>query len=292
MARKKRLSKKRTAKSKFHFFNSKGNIAFKAIIGVVIIGSILLVSGFFPKGQITPKDPNAPKYRIDPDQDNSTSRSNLQLKTIAFQSCSNVTAVNMLLDTTGSMSRQAPDGQTKMRKLQDATISFLNNFTDDSVLGIQTFSSQAIRELVRIDYYKNVKDGLENKIRRLPADGNTPTTEGLRFALERVKEGQARFPDRNFTFIFVSDGEPFPESHDPRLAHNAPDPSVEIKNLGVTVYSIGILEPLQIQRGEMKRLLEHIASDPGKAYIAPDGNQLSQIYEQIGFEMCKKAGGN
>lgn len=283
----KRKKNKRTILKKLQ--RSKGSITFALILGVIIVGSVLLVSGIIPKDQLTPQDPDAPTFRPiinEEDQDRNT----LQLRTIDFESCSQTAAVVLLLDTTGSMGRAADSsGKTKMDKLKESTILFTNNFTDDTVVGIQRFSSREISELIEVNYYRDVKDIVSSRINALPNIGGTPTADGLRFSLNVLRKSLPNYPGRHFSFVFVSDGFPEPSSQDPRLPNNAPDPSTEIKNLGVTVYSIGIMDQRQINDGRMKQLLDHVASSPDKSYIAPDGNQLTEIYQQIGQELCNTA---
>jgi Mg-chelatase subunit ChlD len=279
------MPKKKTPKKKSFFskyFNSRGNIAFTVLLLVIIVGSFLMVSGAFPKGQITPPDPNAPVYDLDPNDPQGGDKNSLQLKTINFQKCSESAAVIMLLDTTDSMDQTTPSGEKKIDKLKNSTKVFLENFSDDSVIGIQEFNTKRRREVVPVTLFKNVKENINSQIESLQTDGSTPTAAGLRFSLEIIRTGKVQFPDRNFVFIFVSDGQPT----DGYSITSKPDPAEEIKGLGVTIYSIGILSSSQMRQGTMKRLLEHIASDPGKAYIAPEGDELTEIYTEIGSKLC------
>lgn len=294
------MAKKRSTKSNRkkrsliqQWFLSKGSITFKVLLAVIIIGSVALVSGIFPQSQITPLDPDAPKVRPVIDKDN-INQDSLQLRSIGFESCSQTAAVNMLLDISNSMNSRAPDGETKIKKLQDSTVLFSQNFTDDSVIGIQTFNSSCttyipdLKQPVPIQLFSGVSGSIESTIRGIQATGCTPTSSALSYSLEQLRPALNTYPDRNFSLIFVSDGEPVPDSQNPQ--DNSPDPSQEIKNLGVTIYSIGIMTPEQIRDGSMKQLLEHIASTPDKAHIAPDGTQLTEIYNQIGTDLCQAAG--
>lgn len=286
---KKRQNQKKSFMTKLR--KTRGSITFTLILAVIIIGSVLMVSGLIPQDQLTPQNPDAPTFKPiinEEDQDRNT----LQLRTIDFESCSKTAAVNMLLDITGSMNRSAPDGQTKIKKLVNSTELFVNNMTDDSVIGIQIFNSAIINdrermELIPISYYGDVKATLVSRIRALEsqAGGNTPTRSALTYSLEKISEGLSKFPERQFSFIFVSDGAPT-DGYGPTTN---PDPAQQIKDLGVTVYSIGILDASQIRAGSVKQILDHVASSPDKSYIAPDGNQLTEIYQQIGTELCQSA---
>lgn len=255
---------------------------------IIVIGAVMLAGGVFPKYQITPR-PDGSGFFTPVDDGKTVNEKSLQLKTLKFKQCGETAAVDMMLDRTGSMGLLAPDGQRKIDKLKTATLAFVHNLSDDSVIGLQSFDSGSITNDVPLSIYKDVKTLVDSKINTLSPGGSTPTTSALRFSYNILKDGIQKYPNRKIAFIFVSDGEPVPSSQDPRLPQNAPDPSSEIKKLGITVYSIGILDAGQIRSGQMKSLLEHIATDRSKAFIAPDGTQLTEIYNQIRFQLCGEA---
>ena len=290
MTKRKLKPRRKNFKSPFSNLNflNRGSITFKIIISVILIGSVMFLGGIFPKNQITPR-PEGGGFFIPVDDDKKTQEDALQLKTLKFKQCGETAAVNMMLDRSGSMKDPAPDGERKIDKLKTATLSFVQNLSDDSVIGLQSFDSYSITSDVPISIYKDVKPQVDAKIKALQPGGQTPTSNALKFSLEQIRLGVQKYPGRKFAFIFVSDGQPVPETQDPRLPQNAPDPSGEIKKLGVTIYSIGILDKTQITQGTMKDLLDAIASSPDKSFIAPDGSQLTEIYNQIRFQLCGEA---
>jgi uncharacterized protein YegL len=273
-------------KSSSFIFSSKGAITFKILLGVVIIGSIALVSGVFPKGQITPQDPNAPRYKVKAD-DETLQKKSIQLKTLKFETCSESVAVEMVLDRSGSMRTG-----TKMKNLKTASLFFINKLTDQAPIGIITFSN-TVREEFEIQPYGQIKGNINSVIQGLTPNGFTHTREALQRTKTSLEVGMPQYPGRQFAVIFVSDGVPetqrggsFDPTQDPTTAPNIAD---EIKNLGVRIYTIAITQGLSgNNRQQMNRLMQGVAS-PDSFFEAPDTSQLETIYNQIGFEICNEA---
>ncbi len=254
--------------------HNRGSLSLLILIGIVIVGSIMLTGGIFPQSEII--WPGDKTVAIPKKDQSSGSEKSLQLRTLEFDSCKEGGALTMQLDTTGSM------GGAKILSLKTAVSKFLENMTDDSIIGIQSFNSmQPQNVVVPVSYYKDVKEKLTLKIFMLPAIGNTPTTTALRFSQEVLKDAQTKFPGKKFSFIFVSDGIPEPPSQDPRNPQNAPNPATEIKNMGVTIYTIAIG-----YGGDFTGLMKDIASSPDKAYVAPNPKELDSIYQQISQRLC------
>ncbi len=274
-----RKKRKKKAKSLLQRISlSRGSITFKVLMAVIVIGSIALVSGVFPKSQITPPDPNAPTFK--PNINSETiNKDSLQLKTIDFQSCSSTVAVEMVLDRSGSMAGR------KIEDLKIASQFFVSKFPDDAPVGIITFSDN-IREDVAISPYKDVKARVQSTISGLRPSGRTSTYESLVRAKSALEGALPRFPNRQFALVFVSDGLPVPLTQDPRLY--SPYVADEIKNMGVKIFTIGITQGLGFQSVQMRDLMTSIAS-PNSFFEAPNTNQLEEIYNQIGFELCKTA---
>ena len=281
--RKKRVIKRR--KNILDTF-SRGSITIALLIGIVIVGAVYFVGGIFPKVEHIDIGEQGRRVVIDTEADPATGAAEdaLRLRTIKFKPCSETAAVDFLLDRTSSMTLRTPSGEQKMDVLKDAVISFIDNLSDSSVIGVQYFSSADIGNLIEIQLKKDAGD-YAAQIRALPPLGNTPTHDGLAYAYNRLQNGVPKYPEREFAFIFVSDGQPVPPTQDPRLFN--PDPSQQIKDLGVEVYSIGILDQRQIASGQMKDMLTHIASSPENVFISPDGQDLEKIVNQIGQELCE-----
>jgi len=273
----------RKQKRKLNFIKySKGGIGIITLMIVIILGSIFLVGGIFPNLPNT--DPNAEKFTVITGMP-LDSRNSLQLKTIKFKKCSEQTTVDLLLDRTGSMGSRTPTGQTKIARLKEAVLVLTGQLSDQSVVGIQSFSSLSITPDVPISYYKDVKGIIPSKVNALNADGQTPTHDALTFSLDRLREAIPKFPGRQFNFILISDGHPVPDSQDPRLF--SPNPADEIKNLGVNVYTLGIFTSGQASDPKLAELLKSIASRPENYYEAQTGDQTTKLLEAISSKICK-----
>lgn len=279
MAKKKhQLKKKRIIR---RIFNSRGNIVFNLLLGIIIIGSIALVSGVFPKNELTPRDPNSPVYQVDPeDQTKDPKRLNLQLKTIGFKACSQTAAIEMILDRSNSMSF-APE---KLPNLKQASTFFVSNLPDDAPFGLITFSDRATEE-EPIQAFGTIKSRVNTIIQNIRAGGGTNTYEALSVAKSALELGIPQFPGRKFALIIVTDGEPSVGIVDPTAIIGV---SNDIKKLDVKVYAIGITQAVS-NRTAMIKLMTGIAS-PNSFFEAPDTATLHEIYNNIGVEMCKKPG--
>ena len=274
--------KKVTRKKKLHHRImdwSRGNITMTLLIGIVIVGAVMMVSGIFPKNEISERDPNGPHYRIDPDQAKDSSKNNLQLKTIDFQACSETVAVEMVLDRSSSMNQT----QDKLPNLKNASNFFITKLTDDAPLGLVTFST-AVKEEEPIQRFGDIKTHVTAIINGLTATGLTNTHGALTTAQNALALGTQKFPGRTFTLILVTDGVPTVGNTDPNAIIGVAN---EIKNTGVKVYAIGITQGVG-NRQKMIDLMTGIAS-PNSFIEAPDTTTLNQIYDKIGFEMCQKA---
>ncbi|OGH21526.1 MAG: hypothetical protein A2958_02240 [Candidatus Levybacteria bacterium RIFCSPLOWO2_01_FULL_38_13] len=264
------------------FKDSRGGIEI-IILLIIFVASIFIVGGIFPK--LSKTDPNAEKFTaitgIPLDSHNS-----LQLKTIKFKKCLGQTNVDLLLDRTGSMGERTPTGQTKIARLKEAVLVLTGQLSDQSVVGIQSFSSESITDDVPISYYKDVKGIISSKVNALNAGGQTPTHDALAFSLDRLKEAIPKFPGRQFNFILISDGQPVPPSQDPRLFN--PNPADEIKNLRVNVYTLGIFTSGEASEPKLAELLKSIASRPENYYEAQTGDQATKLLEAILTKICEQ----
>lgn len=278
MKRKKHSRKKQI----LQFSKIKGSITFKVLMAVVILGSISLVSGIFPKQQITPQDPNAPVYKPVV-EDDPLQKDSLQLKTIKFEACSQTVAVEMVLDRSGSM--DAPP--TKIQNLKTASLFFINKLPDDAPIGLVTFAS-SVREEFPIQKYSDIKVNIQPIVKGLVPIGSTHTRDAMIKAKSALEVGIPKFPGRQFALILVSDGVPNPpNTQDPRVPTNIGD---EIKNLGVKIFTIAITQGLSpFERPIMNQVMRDLAS-PNSFFEAPDTSQLENIYNQIGFQICNVAG--
>lgn len=259
------------------------------ILGLIIATSLLLVGGIIPFNfQNSPNDTAEyiPDVVVPAGGDSS-----LQLKPITFKKCSGTVTVDFLLDRTGSMGRITPSGKTKISRLKEAVRQLTDKLSDTSIVGIQSFSSNQtginnITNDVPVSYYKDVKTLIPTKINALQAQGNTPTHDALAYSYTVLRNAQPLFKDREFSFILVSDGEPVPESQDPRGFN--PNPADQIKALKINVFTLAIYDSSQAKNPKLSGLLRSIASKPENYYEAENADHVARLLEQIFTKLCDK----
>ncbi len=211
----------------------------------------------------------------------------LQLKTLKFKECGSSVTIDLMLDTSGSMGDRTPSGQTKISRLREAVGELISNAKDTSIIGIQAFSTGNIREEVPVSYFKDVKGMITGRINSLSPGSTTPTHDALAFSRDVLKTAIPKFPtDRKFNFIFVSDGQPVPDSQDPRLF--TPNPADEIKALGVTVYTLGIFDSGQQSNPKLSDLMKSIATSPDNYYAASNADETKKLLAQISNKICNQ----
>ncbi len=260
-----------------------GTVFTLGFIALAIGMGILLTRGVTPRSVLSdPGETGELEVVIEtpaPDQ------KGLQLKTLKFKECGSTVTIDLLLDRSGSMADRTPSGQMKMTRLQQAVGELLTNAKDESIIGIQSFDSGSIRPDVPISYYKDVKAIALPRVQAMRPGGTTPTHDALVLSLQELRDAIPKFPaDRKFNFIFISDGQPVPSSQDPRLF--TPNPVDEIKNLGVTVYSLGIFDGNQSQNPTLADLLKSIATSPDHYFAANTADDTKKLLTQISNRIC------
>ncbi|MEK7558877.1 MAG: vWA domain-containing protein [Patescibacteria group bacterium] len=295
-----------------------GGLAVFIILGVVFMGSLVMIGGLLP----SERKPPPPNYQTGElaTSPGSSSEPGLQLKTLKFKNitptptptvtsapipsatpipCKNSLTVDFLLDITGSMTSFTPSGFTKVSRLKEAVLAMTQNLTDDSIIGIQAFNSRIISrpdimDVIPIAYFRDVKRNIPSEINLLVAEGGTPTRNALVFSYNKLAEAIPRFPGRKFNFILISDGAPCPgagcpgnsgANQDPRLF--TPNPADQIKNLGVTVYTVGVYDAAQAEDPRLSDLLKSIASSPSNYYHARSADEIQSLLTAITGTICK-----
>lgn len=278
-----------------------GTVITLGFIALAIGMGVLLSRGITPKHILT--DPGETDAELEVEEDTTLGgQKGLQLKTIKFKECASTVTVDFMLDKSSSMGRYTPSGVTKLARLKDAVNSFLEKANDTSVVGIQSFYSTpnglvpVITNDVPISYYKDVKGLIPSVLASYSAIGATPTHGALTYAYNVLKDGLPKFPDREFNFIFISDGAPCPgidcptaggADQDPRLF--TPNPADEIKKLGVTVYTLGIYEAGQRNLPFLEELLKSIATSPDHYYAATTADDTKRLLSQISTRICNSS---
>jgi len=274
-----------------------GGSSFRIVIIflLIIVGaSALLTGGILPKiTKSVPPNQGQEYIPITPAPgENSQGSSNLQIKTFGFkspspipQNCAETITVDFLLDRTGSMTSLTPTGKRKIERLKEAVLELTGKLDDASVVGIQSFSTGNITNDVPISYYKDVKTLIPTKVNALNAGGTTPTHDALAYSYGVLQEALPRFKDRKFNFILISDGQPVPDSQDPRLFN--PNPADQIKALGVNVFTLAVYDSSQANDPKLRDLLKSIASKPENYYEAQNADDIARLLTQISTKLCQ-----
>ena len=156
----------------------------------------------------------------------------------------------LVLDVSGSMDDTFSgwpaifEGSKRITALKNAVTSFIDSVTENAKetganhqIGIVTFASQAqiINNLTPVS---SDADTLKSSVDDLTADGATRADYGMEYA-QSVLES-ARGNSEKIVIMFT-DGEPTSRSsYEDSVAHGAVNTAEELKEDGVTVYTIGI----------------------------------------------------
>jgi len=283
-----------------------GTIFTLAFIGLAVGMGILLSRGVTPRSTLS--DPGETGDLELVQETPGPNRNNLQLRTIKFRECASKIAVGLLVDRSGSM-RGA-----KIENLKSALTTFSQTLSDQSVIGLSSFSSNdgaiAIREDIPFSRYKDVKSQMPGVIQNLNAAGATNTRTAFLFMRDKILAAQTKFPEQKFALIFLSDGIPefvpadcasgrefgkrcFANSQDPT---QPPDVSQQIKDAGIKIYTIALYVPGdpsdEYFLPDMRKMMTKIATEPTLStyYELPDPTQLKQIYKDISQKICNDAG--
>lgn len=187
------------------------------IMGFVIFSAIFLTGGFIPVDPNSPDGPPTlpPYYNSDGTEDEQKiflptmaltpdPQTNLQLKTFKVNVCGRTSAIDILVDTSGSMT-----DDNKLGKLKDSLKTFTENFSKTTAVAIQTFSAHE-KSIIDWGLYKNNKTQVQEAINDLDADGHTVMRDGFKLAKTKLNEAitQNKFPGYNYSLLLISDGVP------------------------------------------------------------------------------------
>lgn len=248
-------------------------------------------------------------------------RNNLQLKTFKVDVCGSTSVFNFLIDVSGSMQYD-----NKIGKLKSGLQAFAKQLSPSAVVGMQTFAAN-VQNRVPIDYYKNNKQQFIANIDGLNPVGWTRLRDGFQLAKAELTNAITRnkFPGYKYYLILLSDGVPetpggpndpprtcmtppgpvyepllapdnircFTVQQDPRVPTNI---ATDLKNIGVEIYSIGILGASQPQsdgpmRPYLEALLRDVASTPTDTHYFATNNQavnLETILKGLVSTICRE----
>lgn len=298
------MASNRSRKSGFGFglnLTAPGTIITLGFIALAIGMGVLLSRGVVPSSPLSdPGETGDIELVIEtpvPDPDGG-----LQLETLKFRECGSKAAVGLLVDRSGSMQGK------KMNDLHAALTSFVGGLSNESVIGMSSFSSNdgsiAVREDVPFSRYGDAKTQTGLAIRRLAAFGATNTRTAFLFMRDKILAAKEAYPEQEFALIFLSDGIPevnpadcssgrnyngrcFANSMDPTLPPSVPQ---EIKDAGIRIFSIAIYDANSSADNfflpDMRAMMTKIATDASSYYETPDSGKLKEIYKSIAQKIC------
>ncbi len=271
------------------------------IILLLTLAAMTLTGGIIPISKVIP-DSAAPAGSQVYEVATSSARNNLQLETFGVKDCQQSMAVDFLVDTSGSMRYT-----DKLTKLKEALNLFLGKLKDNSIVGMQRFSTDT-SNVADIDYYKNNKSKILPFVASLQANGMTSTRDAFSLAEQKLTDaiGLSKFAGHKFALIFISDGFPenlqdqatgncefqymqacFARSEDPRIPPNI---AQAIKDKGVKIFSIAILSQKDdILLPYEEQLFQDVSSKPLSTYYYETFSaiDLPKIFETISTKVCE-----
>lgn len=274
------------------------------MILAVILG-FLLTGGFFVR---TSRYPNQDQgfYETEIIVDKNASKSALQLETFTIKRCANNTAVDFLIDNSGSM-----QFGTKMAELKRALTMFADKFSPSGAIAFQTYS-ESVKTRLEFSLFKDSKSKFLSEVASMKPLTATHSRDAFIIAQDSLNKGKTKFPQHKFALIFISDGIPETKSgndacpggigseycmehplvkgecrcydvnQDPR------DIATQIKSSGTRIFTIAFTDDLAdaYLDAKLQLLMRDLASSPEDYYHAPIESQLTNIINQIANIIC------
>jgi Ca-activated chloride channel family protein len=141
----------------------------------------------------------------------------------------------LVLDVSGSMYEEDGTGISRLRRIQDAAVTALQQLKPDDTLAIVAFAHNALVLLPSTP--ASEKDKIEDVIRRIDMfdvdPGGTAMNEGMRLAMEEVEKTAA--PGKLSQVLVLTDGETSGEQDCRELAKQAAEKKIHLSLMGVGV---------------------------------------------------------
>ncbi len=312
---KKKTSVKKPASSLWFFPNSlkvlKGDASIFILFGIILIGGLFMAGGFFPRVSTDTLNTDAGESQIDPDSlPKGDSKEALQLKTLKFKSCTQVSAVEFLLDNSGSMGGSGFD-PAKMTNLKAGVTTFSEKLSDTSVIGLRTFSDYTTLD-VPFGYYKDNKSSFATAIAGMTPDGSTHQKSAFEAAKTDLEGAVTKYPKYDFNLIFFSDGIPETAAGNRTCTGTVCDPSnpagcrcmapsqdpravaEEIKAIknssgsNIRIFSILLYDPVRdsFAETEFKALMKSVATDSSTYFETTDPDDLKSLFDSVIKKVC------
>ncbi len=264
-----------------------------AILGVAIVLSFFLVGGLMPEDFKPTQYSDTQFYTPSNLTSTPSAERGLQLDLIKLKSCSSTTAVNFLVDRSGSMRG------TKLAQLKNGLLAFKNKLSDENIFGLQTYSypPNTWINVVNPTYVKDVKSDLRAKICSIQADGWTHSKDAFLQTESILYGAKNKYPGYNFVLIFISDGVPETDEESrtcgqSRCFATKQDPTEvakRIKENGIRIITLAYTDSGdQGLNEQLQAMMQRVASSPEDYYKAPSSNEVKEILEKIVNSICKE----
>jgi hypothetical protein len=219
--------------------------------------------------------------------------------------CSNI-AVDFLVDESGSML-----AGNKMTQVKGVLKEYIRTLPAKSLVAIQSFAEppQASKEEQAFVEVGPNRNNIITKIdSSLNPDQNWATymREGFKLAQSKLASKKSGY---KYYLVLISDGVPevdvcangnprngvcsgelrnYDLGQDPTYTGlGQPNIPSQIKNSGVTIYSVGIFtDDDQQVNAQLETLLKNIASSPSNYFQADNAGQLTNIFSQLAKDIC------
>lgn len=286
------------------------------ILIVVLILAFLLAGGIYTRFS---KFPNQGTYETELFGTGSSDQEGLQLGTFGVLQCKNKTAINFLIDNSGSMQFGEPD--SKIQQLKTALRTFAEYFPPTGAIAMQTYS-ETVKERVPFSIFNESKSLFLAEVAAMGPQTATHSRDAFLVAENNINLGKGLFPDYQFSLVFISDG--IPESRNGNtycgggscsggsctggtspeycmqhpLADNAcrcfdtnqdpTDIATRIKANGIRIFTIAFTDDHADAKlnDKLQNLMRNVASGPNDYFHAPVNNQLTNIISLITNRIC------
>jgi len=204
--------------------------------------------------------------------------------TRTIKSCVIPTDVILGIDLSGSMNNDGGSPPQPITDALQAASIFAGSLQEQDLVGVVTFATQAAVTTQLTDSYTTVS----NSVRALTI---APTEEvGYTNTVDALKQAKAELsstrhnPNARRVLVLLTDGLPTIEG-DADVVAEATSVAQELTASGVEVYVIGLGENVDAQ------FVRSIASNNSRAYFAPTGADLANIYSEITSSLCEAGEG-
>lgn len=196
------------------------------------------------------------------------------------RSCSIPTDVVLGIDLSGSMNNDQSDPPQPVTDALAAASSFVQNLNDQDQVGVVTFATEsALAQSLTVDH-----DSTATLIENLVIDpasetGFTNTSAAITQAINELSSTRHNDNARR-AIVLLTDGLPTAEDGVDAIALAQTAAQSAAEN-GADVYVIGLGAAAD------QEFIESLASNPGRAYVAPSRSDLAQIYTKITDSLCE-----